>query len=77
MRLILELSANRRRENLLTSNEVIALILDEYINASRRNLVLTVCEASYKRLQMRIVNVIHVAYIPLYYVLLFPYSDPG
>jgi hypothetical protein len=77
MRLILELSVNRRCENLLTSNKVIALILNKYINASRRDLVLIVREASYKRPQMRIVNVTHVAYMPLYYILLFLYSDPG
>jgi hypothetical protein len=76
MRLILESGANRHRENLLTS-KVIALILNKYINASRRDLVLIVREASYKRPQMRIVNVTHVAYMPLYYILLFLYSDPG
>jgi hypothetical protein len=77
MRLILESGANRRYKNLLTSNKVIALILNEYINASRRDLVLIVREASRERPQMRIVNIIHVAYMPLHYVLLFPYSDPG
>jgi hypothetical protein len=77
MRLILESGANRRRENLLTSNEVIAFILDEYINASCRDLVLIVYKASRERPQMRIINVIHVAYMLLYYVLLFLYSNPG
>jgi hypothetical protein len=50
MRLILELSVNRRCENLLTSNKVIALILNKYINASYCNLVLIVREASHERL---------------------------
>jgi hypothetical protein len=77
MRLILESGANCRYKNLLTSNEVIALILDKYTNASRYNLVLIVREASRERPQMHIVNVIHIAYMLLYYVLLFPYSDPG
>jgi hypothetical protein len=49
MRLIIELSANRYRENPLTSNKVTAIILNEYINASCRDLVLTVYEASRKR----------------------------
>jgi hypothetical protein len=49
MRLIIELSANRRCENLLISNKVTAIILDEYIDASRRDLVLIVREASRKR----------------------------
>jgi hypothetical protein len=77
MRLILKSGANCRYKNLLTSNKVIALILDKYINASRYDLMLIVYKASYKRPQMRIVNVIHIAYIPLYYVLLFLYSNLG
>jgi hypothetical protein len=77
MRLILESGANRRYKNLLTSNKVIAFILNEYINISRCNLVLIVREASRERLQMRIVNIIYIAYMPLYYVLLFLYSNPG
>jgi hypothetical protein len=77
MRLILESGADRHRENLPTSNEVTVLIPDEYTDASCRNLVLTVCKAGRKRPQMHTVNVIYAAYIPLYYVLLFPYGDPG
>ena len=77
MRLILESGANHYCENLLTSNEVIALIPDKYTDASRRDLVLTVREAGCERPQMRTVNIIHAAYMPLYYVLLFPYGDPG
>jgi hypothetical protein len=75
MRLIIKLSANRRCENLLTSNKVIAIILDKYINASCRDLILIVREVSRERPQIRIVNVIHAMYMPLYYVLLFLYSD--
>jgi ribosomal protein S12 len=77
MRLILESGANCCYENLLTSNKVIALIPNEYTNVSRRDLVLIVREASRERPQMRIVNVTHVAYMPLYYILLFLYSNPG
>jgi hypothetical protein len=77
MRLILESGANCRYKNLLTSNKVTALILDKYMDASRRDLVLIVREAGRERPQMRIVNVTHVAYMPLHYVLLFPYGDPG
>jgi hypothetical protein len=77
MRLIIELGANRYYKNLLTSNEVIAIILNEYINASRRDLILTVREASRERLQIRIINVTHATYMPLHYVLLFLYSDLG
>jgi hypothetical protein len=77
MHLIIKSGANRRRKNLPTSNKVIALIPDKYINASYYNLVLIICKASYKRLQMRIINVIYAIYMPLYYILLFLYSNPG
>jgi hypothetical protein len=77
MHLILESDADRCCENLPTSNEVTALIPDEYTDTSRRNLVLTVRKAGRKRPQIHTVNVIYVVYIPLYYVLLFPYGDPG
>ena len=49
MRLIIESGADRHRENLLTSNEVTAIIPDEYTDASRRDLVLTVREAGRER----------------------------
>ena len=42
MRLIIELGADRRCENLLISNKIIAIILDEYINISRRDLIVIV-----------------------------------
>jgi hypothetical protein len=77
MRLIIESGANRRRQNLPTSNKVTALILDEYIDASRRDLVLIVREGGRERPQIHIVNITHVAYMPLYYVLLFLYSNPS
>ena len=49
MRLIVELGADRRRENLPTSNEVTAIILDEYTDASRRDLILTVRKVGRER----------------------------
>jgi hypothetical protein len=75
MRLIIELGANRRYKNLLTSNKVIAIILDKYIDASRRDLVLTVREAGRERPQIHTINVTHATYMPLHYVLLFLYGD--
>jgi hypothetical protein len=77
MHLIIESGVDRYRENLLTSNEVIALILDKYIDASRYDLVLIIHEVGHERLQIYTVNVTYVAYMPLHYVLLFLYSDPG
>jgi hypothetical protein len=50
MRLIIELSADRRYKNLLTSNKVTAIILDEYTDASRRDLILIVYKAGRERL---------------------------
>jgi hypothetical protein len=75
MRLIIESGANYRRKNLLTSNKVIALILDKYINVSCCDLVFIVYKRGRERLQIRIINVIYVAYMPLYYILLFLYSN--
>jgi hypothetical protein len=75
MRLIIKSGANCRYKNLLTSNKVIALILNEYINASRYDLVFIVYKGGYKRLQIYIINVIHVIYMLLYYILLFLYSN--
>jgi hypothetical protein len=77
MRLILESGANYRYKNLLISNKVIAFIPDEYTDISRYNLVLIVYKVSRERPQMRIVNIIYIAYMLLYYVLLFLYSNPG
>jgi hypothetical protein len=75
MHLIIKLSANYYYKNLLTSNEVIALILNEYINASYYNLVFIIYKKGYKRLQIRIINIIYIAYMLLYYILLFLYSN--
>jgi hypothetical protein len=77
MRLIIKLGANYYYENLLISNKVIAIILDEYINISRHNLVFIVYKASRDYSQIYIVNVIYTVYISLHYVLLFLYGDPG
>jgi hypothetical protein len=77
MRLIVESGVDRHHENLLTSNKVTVIILDEYIDASCHDLVLIVHEAGRECLQIHTVNVTHAAYMPLHYVLLFLYSDPG
>jgi hypothetical protein len=75
MRLIIKSSVDRHYKNLLTSNEVMAIILNEYMDVSYYNLVLIVYKVSYERPQIRTVNVIHVIYMPLHYILLFPYND--
>jgi hypothetical protein len=77
MRLILESGADRYYKNLPISNEVTALIPDEYTDTSRCNLVLTVRKAGCKYPQIYTVNITYIVYMPLYYILLFLYGDPG
>jgi hypothetical protein len=77
LRLVMEAGADRRRENLPTSDEVTAIIPDEFTDASRRDLVLAVREAGQDRPQLHTIHVTHAAYMPLHYVLLFPHGDPG
>ena len=77
MQLVVEAGADRRRENLPISNEVTAIIPDEFTGSSRRDLVLAVREAGQDRPRIRTVNVTLAAFMPLHYVLLFPYRDPS
>ena len=77
MQLVVEAGADRRRENLPTSDEVTAIIPDEYTAASRRDLLLAVREGGQDRPRIRTVDVTHAAYMPLHYVLLFPRGDYG
>jgi hypothetical protein len=77
MRLIVKLGANHHHENLLTSNEVMVIILDKYIDMSCYNLVLIVHEVGHERPQIHTINVTHAAYMPLHYILLFLYNDPS
>jgi hypothetical protein len=77
MHLIIELGVNHRHENLLTSNEIIALILDEYIDTSRHDLVLTVHKVGHECPQIYIVNITYMVYMLLHYVLLFLHGDLG
>jgi hypothetical protein len=48
MHLIIKSSVNRYHKNLLTSNKVTTLILDKYIDMSRYDLILIICEVSYE-----------------------------
>ena len=75
MRLILEAGANWRYKNLLISNKVAVIILDEYGDASFRDIVLIERYIPNKPLRYYHINLAHAVYIPLHYVLLFPYSN--
>ena len=77
MRLILEAGANCCCENLLMSNKVAVIILDEYGNASFRDIMLTERYTPNKQPRYRRINLTHTVYMPLYYVLLFPYGNTG
>ena len=77
MRLILEAGANRRRENLPTSNEVAVIIPDEHSNASFRDIMLMERGTPNKPPRYFRINLAHAAYMPLHYILLFPRGDTG
>jgi hypothetical protein len=77
MRLILEASANRYYKNLLISNEVAVIILDKYSNASFRNIMLIERYTPNKQPRYYYINLTYTVYIPLHYILLFPYGNTG
>ena len=75
MRLVMEAGADRRRENLPTSNEVAAIIIDEYGDPCERDIVLTERVNGANGTSMKRISQNHAAYMPLHYVLLFPHGD--
>jgi hypothetical protein len=77
MRLILEASADWRYKNLLISDKVAIIILDEYGDASFCNIVLVERCMPNKPLRYCRISLAHAVYMPLYYILLFPTSDTG
>ena len=77
MQLILEASADRHYKNLLTSNKVAIIIPDKYSNAGFRNIVFIKCYMPNKPPQYCRINLVHAAYMPLYYILLFPHGNTG
>ena len=77
MRLVLEEGADRRRENLPTSDEVAVLIPDEYGDPSYRDIVLADRGGPADQPRCHRINATHAAYMPLHYVLLFPHGDRG
>ena len=77
MELYLEKTADRRRENLPTSNEVAVIIPDEYGESGFRDIVLTLWNPSAGESPFTSINSSHGAYMPLHYVLLFPGGDAG
>jgi hypothetical protein len=77
MRLVLQTGADRRRENLPLAAEVAGVLPDEFADESRRDVLLAVREPGRNGPQLHRVSVTHAAYMPLHYVLLFPYGEYG
>lgn len=79
LRLIMEQGADRRRENLLTSDEVGLIIPDEYGDASFRDICLAYHNGPEEHYGNRLFRIsqAHAAYMPLHYVFLFPHGDTG
>ena len=73
LKLIIETGADKRRENLPTSNEVAIIIPDEYDVAGSRDNIL----ADHNGNGFSTINPNHAAYMALHYVLLFPYGEHG
>ena len=77
MWLILEASTDCHCKNLLISNKVAIIILDEYGDASFRDIVLAERCAPNEQPRYCRINQTHAAYMPLYYILLFPRGNTG
>jgi len=75
MQLILEASANYCRKNLLISDEVAIIILDEYGDTSFCDIVFIKRCAPNKQPQYCCINLTYTVYMPLHYILLFPCSN--
>ena len=77
MRLVLEEGADRRRENLPTSNEVAVIIPDENGDPNCRDIILAERGGPATEPRCHRIHATHAAYMPLHYVLLFPRGDLG
>jgi len=75
MQFIFKASTNRCYKNLLISDKVAVIILDEYSNASFHDIVFIEHYTPNKQPQYYRINLTHAVYMPLHYMLLFPYSD--
>jgi hypothetical protein len=76
MQLILKTNANRRRNNLFTSNEIIAIIINnEYNLCCKRDIVFTKRRDEIEQSYLRRINQNHVAYMFLHYLFLFSYDE--
>ena len=72
----METGADRRRENLPTSNEIALIIEYEYGEAGFCDIVLARRTGNADN-NFSIINPNHASYMALHYVLLFPHGDMG
>src|SRR6266536_2072200 len=80
LNLIMKKEADRRRENLPTTNKIILLISKEDGQTPGRDLILTLKTdrpAADQNLYLQNIYFTHPLYIPLHYVFIFPWGDPG
>ena len=78
LRLVVERGADLRRENLPTADEVSMILLEEYESAGFRDIVLASrTNGDDQGNHFTLINPNHASYLPLHYVLLFPYREPG
>lgn len=72
-----ESGADPRRENLPVANEVAVIISDESEDSNSRDIVLAYRDSHGPGTALQYIHPDHAAYMPLHYVLLFPYGDTG
>jgi hypothetical protein len=53
------------------------ILLDEFIEYSWQDIVLTVYDPACNALRLTRIDMTYTIYIPLYYILLFPHSNLG
>ena len=75
MCLIMKSGTNHHHENLLTSNKITVILLDEFNRASYYDIILVVCNPQGREPVLACISLTHAAYMPLYYILLFLCSD--
>ena len=74
----METGADMRRENLPTADEVSMILPDEYGREGFRDIVLAErLNSEIPSNGFSIISPNHASYLPLHYVLLFPYGEPG
>ena len=79
LRLIVERGADRRRENLPTADEVSMILPEEYYGSEGFRDIILARRVNGEHVvnSFTLINPNHALYLPLHYVLFFPYGEPG